>query len=281
MAMNAFDEAIRNIVCVGGDPAHAAVLDNFCWGGVEDPNDLGTLVRACQACYDAAIAYGAPFISGKDSLNNQFALGAEDAPRLIQALQEMAARPGPDAEALRAILPRIEQRIRSTGRIAVPPTLLISSLAIVPDVSRSVTSDLKPDGGDVWLVGGLPQVGFDLRAAAQTHAAMHACVREGLVRACQDVSEGGWLAALAEMAIGGRVGVQISAPPTPGPFAELAAAYVVQFVGGVEPEKLAALTGSSVGVVRLGAVSPEAALQWGTRRASLEALSAAWRSLAR
>src|SRR6202008_4548065 len=72
MATSAIDEALRNCVAVGADPNRIAILDNFCWGDCERPETLGTLVRAALACYDAAIGFGTPFISGKDSLNNVF-----------------------------------------------------------------------------------------------------------------------------------------------------------------------------------------------------------------
>ena len=72
MAIAAIDEAIRNAVAVGADPDQIAILDNFCWPSVDDEKTMGTLVRACEACRDAALAYGIPFISGKDSLHNQF-----------------------------------------------------------------------------------------------------------------------------------------------------------------------------------------------------------------
>ena len=73
MAWAVVDEALRNIVCVGGDPDQVALLDNFCWGNPALKDRLGGLVRAAQGCHDAALAYNAPFISGKDSLNNEFA----------------------------------------------------------------------------------------------------------------------------------------------------------------------------------------------------------------
>ncbi|HMP08291.1 MAG TPA: AIR synthase-related protein, partial [Lacipirellulaceae bacterium] len=72
MAASAIDEAIRNCVAVGADPARIALLDNFCWGDCERPETLGSLVRAALACHDASLALEAPFISGKDSLNNEF-----------------------------------------------------------------------------------------------------------------------------------------------------------------------------------------------------------------
>ena len=71
----AIDEAVRNVVAVGADPTRIAILDNFCWGNTDRPETLGSLVRAAEACHDVALAYGTPFISGKDSLNNEFTLG--------------------------------------------------------------------------------------------------------------------------------------------------------------------------------------------------------------
>src|SRR4030042_4410317 len=99
MAWAVVDEAVRNVVAVGADPDRIAILDNFCWGNPRLPERLGGLVRAAQGCHDAALAYGPPFISGNDSPNNEFV----------------------DAHG--------EKR-------AIPPTLLISALGIVPDVRR-------------------------------------------------------------------------------------------------------------------------------------------------
>ncbi|MFQ5887336.1 MAG: phosphoribosylformylglycinamidine synthase subunit PurL, partial [Candidatus Hydrothermarchaeales archaeon] len=84
MAASAIDEAIRNNVAVGG--RRIALLDNFCWGNPEKPDRLGTLVRAAQACYDMAIEFGTPFISGKDSLYNESANGPITPTLLISAL---------------------------------------------------------------------------------------------------------------------------------------------------------------------------------------------------
>jgi phosphoribosylformylglycinamidine synthase len=115
MAANAIDEALRNVVAVGGDPTQTAILDNFSWGNPNDPATLGAIVRASQACHDVAKAYGTPFISGKDSLNNEFHAGGKT--------------------------------------IRIPHTLLISALSIVQDVRKCVTMDLKEPGNFLWLVG--------------------------------------------------------------------------------------------------------------------------------
>ena len=116
MAASAIDEAVRNCVAVGADPARIAILDNFCWGNTDRPETLGSLVRAAMACHDVAVALGIPFISGKDSLNNEF---------------------------------------RAAGRepVSIPPTLLISAIGQIDDVRRCVTMDLKEPGNLLYLVG--------------------------------------------------------------------------------------------------------------------------------
>ena len=193
MALHCIDEAFRNLVAVGADPDRVALLDNFCWGDPTRPDRLGSLVRAVQGCADGALRYQAPFVSGKDSLHNEF-----------------------------------------NGR-AVPGTLLISAVGIVPDLRRAVTSPLKEPGGDLWLVGPTPgddsgsdRLGGSLVAEvlgiADTrvpepiaeplglYRSVHSLITEGRIRAAHDVSDGGAAVALAEMAIGGQLGLQAQLP---------------------------------------------------------------------
>jgi len=72
MAASAIDEALRQIIAVGGNLNRVALLDNFCWGDTRKPEMLGALIEAAQACYDIAKIYETPFVSGKDSLYNEF-----------------------------------------------------------------------------------------------------------------------------------------------------------------------------------------------------------------
>lgn len=200
MAASAIDEAVRNCVAVGADPARIAILDNFCWGNTDRPETLGSLVRAALACYDVAVALGTPFISGKDSLNNEF------------------------------------RRTDASGHsqsISIPPSLLISALGQIADVSRAITMDLKQSGNLLFLVGltknelggshfslvhglsggAVPQV--DVQQARQTFFAVHAAIDKRLVRACHDLSEGGLAAAAAEMAFAGARGARIELSRVP------------------------------------------------------------------
>ncbi|HEY8666631.1 MAG TPA: AIR synthase-related protein, partial [Tepidisphaeraceae bacterium] len=191
MAIASIDEAIRNVVAVGADPARIAILDNFCWPSVDDEQTMGTLVRACEACYDAAKAYGIPFISGKDSLHNQFTN-------------------------------------HETGEVLrIPNTLLISAIAVLEDVRKCITMDMKEEWERLVLVR--PQ-GTTLADLARAHRAVAALIAAGLVRACHDVSDGGILVAIAEMSIASGFGATLPLSTLPAgidPFAELLGAYIL------------------------------------------------------
>lgn len=232
MAAAAIDEAVRNVVAVGADAAQIAILDNFCWGRCDDPQQLGALVRACQACHDASVAYGAPFISGKDSLNNEFALHDDDVAPLLRMLRRFAETDGGHAWA--GALPTIEERIHRTRRLSIPGTLLVSAIGVVADTRRCITADLKQPGREIMLMGGFAPTGFGLAEAARVHAFVAEAVAASRVAACHDVSDGGWLTALAEMAFGGRRGVRVDAAALHAtePFDDLVAAYVVEALDG-------------------------------------------------
>jgi len=190
MAIAAIDEAVRNAVCVGADPDRLAILDNFCWPSCDDEETMGALVRACEACRDAAMAFGIPFISGKDSLNNQFT----------------------DTE---------------TGRvIRIPRTLLISAIGVVDDVRKCVTMNLK--GATDRLILIRPH-SHRLEDLARVHRSVAHAINAGLINACHDVSDGGWLLAVAEMCIASGLGATIPLLESHdvGPFAEMLASFVV------------------------------------------------------
>jgi phosphoribosylformylglycinamidine synthase len=273
MALAAIDECVRNLVCVGADPARIAILDNFCWPSCAKPENLGALVRAAEGCYDGAKAYRTPFVSGKDSLNNQlrYTDAATGAERTIE----------------------------------IPPTLLITGLGIVPDVRRVTTMDAKRPGNALILVGRttdelggshvqavigsaalaeamVPRT--DLVLGPKTGAAVAGLLKRGLVAAAHDVSDGGLLAAIAEMLIAaeGLVGASLDlaavhAQPIAAAFSESPSRYVLE----VSPERLSEVEAGLSGVpwTRIGTLDASGVLQW--PGAGLEfavpALTAAWR----
>jgi len=238
MALAGIDEALRNLVCVGARTDKIALLDNFCWGDCTKPETLGALVRAAQACYDGALAFDAPFISGKDSLNNEF--------------------------------------LRNDGvRISIPATLLISAISLVDDVNNCVTMDAKKAGNLLFIVGqtknelagshysslvarhssleprdtghesrvtgNVPTV--DLKMAPKIARRIAEAIVKGLVISCHDCSEGGLAIALAEMAFAGGLGIEADLRGLPKSrdcdaidvqlFSESCSRYIVE----VEPEK--------------------------------------------
>jgi phosphoribosylformylglycinamidine synthase II len=195
MAASAIDEALRNIIAVGGNLDRVALLDNFCWGNTDKPDRLGSLVLAAQACHDMALAYGTPFISGKDSLNNEYQAGDEN--------------------------------------ITIPPSLLISAIAVIDDVSKCVSMDAKEAGNLIYVVGlTKKELGgshyFEMHGhagndAPQVDAALSISVMNaiaeataaGLVRSCHDCCEGGMAVAAAEMAFAGGLGMALNIESMP------------------------------------------------------------------
>lgn len=199
MTIAAIDEAVRNCVCVGGDPKNMAILDNFCWPSSDDPHSLGALIRTCQACYDAAKAYGLPFISGKDSLNNVFAMSEGDAATVQRVVD---ARYSDYSTRVR------DGFARQPGKLGIPHTLLISAMSVIDDVDKCIRSAIPPmtAGEDyrVRFVGVAKSQWADVRldGLAKLHAAVAKAIRTGHVTAAHDVSDGGVLLALTEMGIG-------------------------------------------------------------------------------
>lgn len=268
MAVSAVDEAVRNAVAVGADPDRIAVLDNFCWGNPTYPDRLGSLVRACQGCYDAALAYRTPFISGKDSLYNEF-----------------------------------------NGQ-PIPGTLLISAIAIAPDMYVCVTSALKQAGNRLYLVGETrAELGGSLlnvllgeqggAAPAMPlnplgrYRALHRAMRDRLVRSCHDLSEGGMAVALAEMCIAGRLGAELHLDALMSAHQADAGSQVIPLLFSesngrllveVTAEDAAAFEAHFAGepLVRVGAVTPKSRLTCSVNGAevvdlSVEQLVMAWK----
>ncbi|MFO0190941.1 MAG: phosphoribosylformylglycinamidine synthase subunit PurL, partial [Planctomycetia bacterium] len=209
MAAGAIVEAMANCIATGADPAKIALLDNFCWGDTRREDSLGTLVEACRGCHDTAIAFAAPFVSGKDSLNNVF------------AWTDAAGK---------------------QHEISIPPTLLATAMGQVDDVRRTVTPDLKQAGNRLAIVGlsrddlagsqlaltgrvrggRVPPV--DAAGIRAVFTAVAAAIKGGLIAACHDCSDGGLAAGVAEMALAGRLGARLELAKVPAEIREAAGA---------------------------------------------------------
>ncbi len=188
MTLSAIDEAIRNNICCGG--RRIALLDNFSWDDPEREDSLGRLVEACKGCYDGAIGFETPFISGKDSLYNEY--------------------------------------ITDKGkRIAIPSTLLISAIGIIPDVRKAISMDVKEIGNPVYIIGetkdelggshyymihgfkGNRVPSVDLKKTKKSFDSLIKAMDKGFVKACHDCSEGGIGVTASEMAFAGNLGMAI------------------------------------------------------------------------
>jgi phosphoribosylformylglycinamidine synthase len=190
-ALHAVDEALRNCIAVGGNLDRTAILDNFCWGNCNKPDRMGPFVQSAKGCRDAALAYQTPFISGKDSLNNEF-------------------------------------QTADGQTIAIPPTLLISAISVIDDPTKCITADAKEAGNSLFILGctgaqlggshyllvegvesGTDVPPVDLAESLRVMRAVQRCVAGGVLRSCHDPSEGGLAVAAAEMAFAGGLGVEM------------------------------------------------------------------------
>ncbi|RJS85990.1 phosphoribosylformylglycinamidine synthase subunit PurL [Candidatus Bathyarchaeota archaeon] len=189
MAASAIDEAIRNNTAVGG--RRIALLDNFVWGNPEKPDRLGSLLRACEACYKFAKSFGTPFISGKDSLYNESPLGPVTPTLLITAI---------------GILPDIKR-------------VVSADLKESGNLIYILGKTFNELGGSEYyrLYGKLGASVPKVRPveALNTFRKVIKAIDLGLIRACHDLSEGGLGVAAAEMALSGGLGLELDLSMVP------------------------------------------------------------------
>jgi len=183
MAASAIDEALRNNIAVGG--RRVALLDNFVWGTPEKPDRLGGLLRACKACYRFSKGFGAPFISGKDSLYNESPLGPVTPTLLITAV---------------GVIPDIRRTV--TMDLKTSGNLLYLLGKTYPELGGSEYYRLMG-----FIGRSVPKV--QLEDARKTMNKLTEAIDSGCVESCHDLSEGGLGVAAAEMAFSGDIGVEI------------------------------------------------------------------------
>ena len=190
MAASAIEESLRNAVAVGTDVEKMSLLDNFCWGNPNKPEILGSLVRAANACYDMSKAFGIPFISGKDSLHNEYSIGGK--------------------------------------KYSIPPALLISAMGVIENAANTVTMPLKNDGNKIFVLGvtrneiagsvlakiknikdGIVPVVYP-KESKEVMKRIYKAINNGLIESCHDCSEGGFAVAISEMAFAGDKGVKVN-----------------------------------------------------------------------
>lgn len=184
MAASAIDEAVRNNVAVGG--RRIALLDNFVWGNPEKPERLGSLVKACEACYDYATAFKTPFISGKDSLYNESPLGPVTPTLLITAV---------------GIVPDIRSTVSMD--VKAPGNILYIVGETYPELGGSEYYKLHG-----YLGKSAPKV--RAAQAKKNFKLITKAIDAGIIKACHDLSEGGIAVAAAEMTMAGGYGAELN-----------------------------------------------------------------------
>ncbi len=226
MAACAIDTAIRNAICAGGSLSNLAILDNFCWCSSYDKTKLGELIEALKACYDYSIAYGTPFISGKDSMFNDFR--------------------------------GYDEKGKSVA-ISIPPTLLISAIGVMPDVYKTVSPSFKQSGDIIYIVGdtldelggseyykllsrkinnNTDAIGNDIPKVnaeknIKIYKAIEKAISKELLSSCISVTSGGLTTALGKASIGGKLGCNISLPNLPGNYSNIDSALFSESQGRI------------------------------------------------
>lgn len=272
MALSVIDEAFRNVVAVGGDPDRIALIDNFCWGNPTIADRLGSLVRACQGCRDGALAYRAPFISGKDSLFNEFDGSPIPGTLVITAL---------------AIVADVDRT--STSNLAEPGNQLWLVGETGTHLGGSLVAELL-----ATPLPGIPTMqsapgGGTSKDPLDLYRAMHGAIGAGLTRSVHDLSEGGLAVTLAEMCISGRLGARVWADDdsdsSSADLVRLFSESLRRFVVEVRPDDADAFAqlfsgvtsadGSAV-AVPIGVVSSEPELRIANHSWRLDDLVEAW-----
>ncbi|MGZ3809333.1 MAG: AIR synthase-related protein, partial [Bacteriovorax sp.] len=210
MAEYAVDEAVRNAVCVGADPDEMVLVDNYCWpdpiASAKNPDaelKLAQLVRASKALYDISLSYGMPFVSGKDSMKNDFIGKTKD---------------------------------NETVKISVPPTLLVTAMGRVPSLKCITTSEIKKAESLIFLIGEdlleyqsafeleemfdgyevtYPLPSLDSKKQLELYRKIHQAMGLGLIESSHDISDGGLLLSLAEKMMGTKFGMKLNVSDVP------------------------------------------------------------------
>ena len=206
-AKQAVAECWRNLSAVGADPL--AITDCMNFGNPERPEIMGEFAAAIEGMTEACTALSFPVVSGNVSLYNE------------------------------------------TNGAAIPPTPAIGGIGLIPDIDAMATIALKRHGDILMLLGGeaghLGQSLYmqimlnradgapppvDLDADKRAGDCVRGLIRSGDVSAVHDVSDGGLLVAIAEMALAGNLGVELDDLPAPLPahalwFGEDQARFVV------------------------------------------------------
>jgi phosphoribosylformylglycinamidine synthase len=258
MAACSIDSAVRAAVAAGANVDYLALLDNFCWCSPQDPKRLWQLKEAARACFDVAVTYGTPFISGKDSMYNDFKGYGSDGKPL---------------------------------KISIPPTLLISAVGVIPEASKAVSLDAKLSGDLLYILGatdnelggseylriikkpdevhaaGLPVPTVNATKNYQLYKSLFNANQKNLIASAISCNNGGLIVALVKKLMGGGLGAEIGLVNFPGNWKENYQALFSESQGrilvSVDPKKAAEFEQTMSGNVfaKIGQVTAEPVLK--------------------
>lgn len=178
----AIDEAVRNMVAVGVNPAKIALIDNFIWP-TPGEREIGDLDRAIDACVDVSLGLQMPFVSGKDSLSSTY-------------------------------------KAADGSVIKIPPTVCISAFAPLTNVDRTISVDFKGVGNAIYIIGQTkPELGgsayyalkkkignsvptYDATESLKKYKKIYRAIQKKYIISAHDCSEGGIAVAITEMCFG-------------------------------------------------------------------------------
>ncbi len=271
MAQKAVDESFRNLVATGADPDQVALVDNFCWpdplpkkSNPDAEHKLAQLVRACAGLYDAAVAFRAPFVSGKDSMKNDF-IG--------------------------------KVKSGDTVKISVPPTVLVTAIARMPKAEKGAPGYYLKAHDAVYVLGTLTESLYgsafserfecdsakpeypNLKKNKDLYRKIYRAHQESLLRSCHDVSDGGLMSALVEGCFGEKLGLELNLENIS--WNQLWSETGSQFVVSVPQEKILEFEKHFAGSFRkLGQTSPDYSLnilwQGSSEKVNLKDLQTLW-----
>jgi phosphoribosylformylglycinamidine synthase II len=233
----AIAECYRNISAVGAKPLATTDCMNF--GNPQRPEIMGQFVGCIEGMAEACRALDFPIVSGNVSLYN-------------------------------------ETKNDDGSGSAILPTPAIGGVGLLDDWRKSATIAFKAEGEVIWMIGGGwgshlgqslwlreiagreegPPPPVDLEAERRAGELVRAVIGDGLVSAVHDCADGGALVAIAEMALAGDVGAQLSIEPSDVPlaarlFGEDQGRYVVT-VPGSDARAIERARQAGLEVVRLG-----------------------------
>ncbi|MGZ3769375.1 MAG: phosphoribosylformylglycinamidine synthase subunit PurL [Bdellovibrio sp.] len=271
MAQKSVDEAIRNLVCAGVHPGKMALVDNFCWpdpvekfSNPDAQHKMAQLVRACEGLYSAAHAFKAPFVSGKDSMKNDF-IG--------------------------------KTKGGETIKISVPPTLLVTAIGQIPDARKIIAGFFQKAGDQIYILGHLTESLYastlseefavtenkapeypDLKANSSLYELIYQGIQKELLSSCHDISEGGLMGAITECCFGNALGAKLNLNNLN--WNQLWSETGSLFVVSVPKEKSQAFDSHFKKFIYLGEVSSSFEMEWsfagGSTKAPLKELQKIW-----